>query len=290
VSWAGSSDAPPTVRMAALAPSLQPSERRVAEAIVSDVEGAIERSAQELAEHVGVGRASVVRTAQTLGYTGYPQLRVALARELSLGAAADAASDAASADTLMGAFRGTIDRFGARLGQTVSAVTEADLHAFVDALDGAARVLVAANGLSTPLGLDMVLRLTAAGRPAEYLPDSLSQEIAARQLGPGSVCLVLSGSGANRATVSVMTAAREGGATVVAITSFARSAVAELADVVLVIPPVNDSFREELLHTSRAALMLVTESVVGLLVTRRGESGRDARSATLSVLGHSLDE
>ena len=277
MTWVGSSDAPPSARVAALAPSMQPSERRVAEAIAADIESAIDWSAQEVAEAVGVGRATVIRTAQTLGYDGYPQLRVALARELARGSAAPG--------SMLGALRAEVDAFSARLPQTVTALTDDQLEGFVGALDGATRVLVAANGLSAPLGLDMVLRLTAAGRPAEYLPDTLGQEIAARQLGASAVCLVISGSGVNRATLAVMTAARESGARVIAITSFARSAVAESADIALVIPPVRGSFREELEHASRASLMLVTESVVGLLVARR-----DARSATLSVLGHSLDE
>ena len=42
VTWTGPADAPPTARIAALAPSLQPSERRVAEAIAADVAGAVE--------------------------------------------------------------------------------------------------------------------------------------------------------------------------------------------------------------------------------------------------------
>ncbi|GMM97409.1 MurR/RpiR family transcriptional regulator [Microbacterium luteum] len=287
MTWVGSSDAPPSARVAALAPSMQPSERRVAEAIAADIESAIDRSAQEVAEAVGVGRATVIRTAQTLGYDGYPQLRVALARELARGSAAPAVT---SDGSMLGALRAEVDAFSARLPQTVTALTDDQLEGFVGALDGATRVLVAANGLSAPLGLDMVLRLTAAGRPSEYLPDTLGQEIAARQLGASAVCLVISGSGVNRATLAVMTAARESGARVIAITSFARSAVAESADIALVIPPVRGSFREELEHASRASLMLVTESVVGLLVASRGDQGRDARSATLSVLGHSLDE
>ena len=287
MTWVGSSDAPPSARVAALAPSMQPSERRVAEAIAADIESAIDWSAQEVAGAVGVGRATVIRTAQTLGYDGYPQLRVALARELARGSAAPAVT---SDGSMLGALRAEADAFSARLPQTVTALTDDQLEGFVGALDGATRVLVAANGLSAPLGLDMVLRLTAAGRPAEYLPDTLGQEIAARQLGASAVCLVISGSGVNRATLAVMTAARESGARVIAITSFARSAVAESADIALVIPPVRGSFREELEHASRASLMLVTESVVGLLVARRGDQGRDARSATLSVLGHSLDE
>lgn len=286
MAWDGSADALPTARIAALGPSLQRSERRVVDVIARDPAAALERTAQELAGAVGVGRASVVRAAQSLGYEGYPQLRVALARELALGAVETAPADG----TLLGAVRGSVERFGARLGHTVSVLTEEALESGLEALDSASRVLVLANGLSAPLGLDMMLRLTSAGRPAEHLADPLAQQIAARQLGAGAVCLVISGSGANKASLEGARAAREGGARIVAITSFARSPLAELADVVLVVPPVNETFRDELLHTSRAVLMLVTEALVDLLVARRGDRGVRARAAVLSVLGSSLQE
>lgn len=285
--WQGPAETPPTARIAMLAPSMQPSERRVAEAIAADVDLSIERTAQEIADAVEVGRTTVVRTAQTLGYDGYPQLRVALARERASSAPSqDAAADA----TMLGALRGAVDRFASRLAHTVSAVTEETLAAFVYELDGATRLLVAANGLSAPVGADLSMRLTSAGRPAEYVADTLGQQITASQLGAGSACLVVSGSGVNRASIDVMTAARASGARVLAITSFPRSPVAEMADVALVVAPINDSFRDELLYTSRAALMLVTESVVGLLVSRRGASATAAQVATFSVLGHSLSE
>ncbi len=285
--WQGSVDTPPTARIAMLAPSMQPSERRVAEAIAADADAAIERTAQEISDAVGVGRATVIRTAQTLGYDGYPQLRVALARER---ATAGPSNDETEDPTMLGALRGAVDRFASRLAHTVSAVTEETLSEFVDEIDGATRLLVAANGLSAPVGADLAMRLTSAGRPAEYVADTLGQQITASQLGAGSACLVVSGSGVNRASIDVMTAARTSGARVLAITSFPQSPVAEIADVALVVAPINDSFREELLYTSRAALMLVSESVVGLLVRTRGASATTAQVATLSVLGHSLSE
>lgn len=285
--WTESADTPPTARIAMLAPSLQPSERRVAEAIAGDIEGTIERTAQEVADLVGVGRASVVRTAQSLGYDGYPQLRVALAQEVALGTTGAGES---SDGSLLGTLRTDVDRFAARLNHSVSALTEETLAQFVEALDASQRVLVAANGLSSPLALDLAMRLTSAGRPAEYVSDTLGQQIAAAHLGAGSACVVVTGSGASRASLEVMAAARESGATVLAITYFARSAAAELADVTLVVAPIEDSFREELIHTSRAALMLVTESVVGLVEARRGTSSRAAQSATLEAISRSLSE
>ncbi|MEJ6490613.1 MurR/RpiR family transcriptional regulator [Leucobacter sp. USCH14] len=305
--WQGSPDARPSVRIASLAPALQRTERRVVEAIAADRDRAVECTAQSLAEWVGVGRTTVIRAAQSLGYDGYPQLRVALVQELALESAAAAAGDASGggasgigaeggslseggAASILGTLRVRIAQLAARLDDTVAALTPEAVDAFVQALDSADRLLVVANGLSSPLGLDFAMRLNSAGRPVEQFADPMAQQIAARQLGAGSVCVAFSGSGANRATLDAMSAARASGARVVAITSFARSAVEKLADVTLVVPPVGGSFHDELIHTSRAALMLVTEHLVDAFVEIRGDRGREARAAVLTVLAGALEE
>ncbi|WP_084130688.1 MurR/RpiR family transcriptional regulator [Demequina sp. NBRC 110055] len=285
MAWNGSTDAPPTVRIAALAPSLQPSERRVAEAIAADVAAAVDMTAQQIAETVGVGRASVVRTAQTLGYDGYPQLRVALARERAF--AGPAVADAPGA---LGIVRAAMERFGRALPHAAAAITEEGLEPFLAALDGAPRVLIAANGLSAPLGYDAALRLSSIGRPAEFIPDTLGQRILAAQMPADAVLLVLSGSGANQSTLDVVDAALGTGASVLAVTSFTRSALVDRATHTLVVPPVSESFQDELLLTSRVALTLVIEALVEALAARRGTSAREARAAALSVLSRSLGE
>lgn len=275
------------MRIAALAPALQPSERRVADAIAGDLTAAVECTAQQLADQVGVGRASVIRTAQTLGYDGYPQLRVALARELAF---APQDEPSGSDGTAVGTLRAAIDAFGRSLPRVTAALTERDVVEVVAALDEADRVVIAANGLSAPLGLDAAMRLGAAGRPAEYMPDTMAQQIAARQLSDRSVCLAISGSGINRTTLAAAAAAREAGARVLVLTSFARAPLVGLAHSALVVPPVTESFRDELLHTSRVALTLILEQLVELLLERRGERAEPAHAAVLAVLGQSLDD
>ncbi|WP_087010383.1 MurR/RpiR family transcriptional regulator [Leucobacter sp. 7(1)] len=290
--WTGSPEAPPSVRIAALAPALQRTERRAVEAIARDRAHAVELTAQGLADWVGVGRTTVIRTAQTLGYEGYPQLRVALVQELARESAAAAPltrNDPGGDQSALGTLRARIAHVGARLGDTVAALTPETLDAFLDALDTADRLLIVANGLSGPLGLALAMRLTAAGRSVEHFTDPFAQQIAARQLGPGSACLVFSGSGASRPTLDALAAAQDGGARVLAITSFARSAVVEQAEVALVVPPVSDGFSDELVHTSRAALMLFTEELVELFVERRGTRGQAARTAALSVLARAIE-
>lgn len=285
VAWGGDPDAPVTARIAALEPSLQRSEQRVVAAVAADLSATVECTAQELAERAGVGRASVIRTAQTLGYDGYPQMRVAMARELAL-----APTHAEATDTAIGQLRGAVEQFGRNLPRLTAALTEELVEEFLAAVDAAPRVVVAASGLSAPLGLDVAMRLSAAGRPAEYLPDTLAQQIAASSLEPGSVCLVISGSGATDASIDAAAAARQAGARVLVMTSFARAPLVRHADVALVIPPVTESFPDELVHTSRAALALVSEALVGGLVTRRGSRGRAARAAAIAQVEKRLSE
>lgn len=285
MTWTGPADTPVSTRIAALAPSLRPSGRRVVDLVATDLAAAVECTAQELAERAGVGRATVIRTAQTLGYEGYPQMRVALARELTL-----TPSETASAETPAGVLRGAIEEFNRNLPRLTAALTDASVEEFVAALDEATRVVVVAAGLSAPLGLDAAMRLSASGRPAEYLPDPLSQQIAARNLDGEGVCLVLSGSGANEDSLAAAAAAREAGAHVLVVTSFSRAPLISYADTALVIPPVGDSFPDELMHQSRAALALVLESLLKALLDRRGKRGRQAREAALSLIEKRLSE
>ncbi|WP_233200728.1 hypothetical protein [Cryobacterium sp. M15] len=49
-------------------------------------------------------------------------------------------------------------------------------------ITSANRVLALANGLSAPLASDLAMRLTAIGRPTEFVSDPIGQQISARQL------------------------------------------------------------------------------------------------------------
>jgi RpiR family transcriptional regulator, carbohydrate utilization regulator len=281
-----SPSAPPTARIAAVLNTLQPAERRVAELIVEASDAVVEWTAQELADRAGVGRATVVRTCQTVGYRGYPQLRVALAAEL--GGAPEATSD--HGPGVLGRMRGEIDRLASSLPALASLLDADAVDEAVRAAASARRLLVLANGLSSPIANDLAMRLTASGRAAEFIADAIAQQIAARHLTADDVCLVVSGSGANEASLRVATAAARGGATVIALTSFASSALTEVATLSLVIAPTGVSFRDELEHTSRVAYLVFAEVFAAAVTTARGDDAVQARAHALEVVSDNLGE
>jgi DNA-binding MurR/RpiR family transcriptional regulator len=273
----------PTVRIATALPTLHPGERRVLEVFAAEPEVVVESTAQEMADRIGVGRSTVVRACQSIGYRGYPQLRVALAAEL---AHRDDPQDFGS--SALGRVRADIAALAAALPQITAVLDEATVERAVDVLVGARRLLVLANGLSAPLATDMAMRLTAVGRTADFVADSIGQQIAARGLTGPDVCVVLSGSGANEASLKVARAARAGGATVVAVTSFRGSPLADLADVALVVAPAATTFRHELERTSRIAPAVLVESLVGIVAGRTGAAAQEAHDHVLDILSENL--
>lgn len=273
--------APATVRAAARRNSLQPTERRVADFLAAHPEEVVELTAQQLADRTGVARSSVVRAAQSLGYRGYPQLRVALAAELGGQSVVEHGEGA------VGRLRTAMDRSAQALQTATSLLDEAELTAAVGEIARARRVMAVANGLSATVATDLAMRLTSLGRPTETVPDALSQQIAARQLGPQDVCVVLSGTGANESSLKTASAASASGAKVIAITSFQVSPLTRLADRVLVIAPA--SFRDELEHYSRVAHVAFIESLVDEVAEVLGERSRKARELVLEILGDHLN-
>lgn len=280
-----SAEVPVTVRIAAVRNSLQPSERRVADLIVDEPDAVIELTAQQIADRVGVGRSTVVRACQTFGYRGYPQLRVALAAERG----ARAVTPVAAADGPLGGIRAAIDRVADDLRAATSLLEPATVSTAVDAVVGAGRVLVVASGLSAPVASDLAMRLTAVGRPAETLGDPIGQQIAARHLSPADACLVISGSGANEASLRAASAARAAGARVIALTSFRASPLTERADIALVLAS-GGTFRDELEHTSRIAHAVFVEAFVEAVAHARVDEAEAARARVLEILSDNLGD
>jgi RpiR family transcriptional regulator, carbohydrate utilization regulator len=282
-------DVPTSARIAAVRNTLQPSERRVADLIVDEPEIVIELTAQQLADRIGVGRSTVVRACQTFGYRGYPQLRVALAAELGRQAQDAPETAVEYGDGMLGGIRSQVDRTAADLRAATSLLDEQTVDDAVRAVRDARRLLVVANGLSAPVASDLTMRLTAVGRPAESVSDTIGQQIAARHLAPDDVCVVVSGSGANEASLRAAAAARAAGARVIALTSFAASPLIERADLALVIAS-GGGFRDELEHTSRIAHAVFVEAFVDAVARASADAAARARAQVLEILSDNLGE
>jgi len=276
-------------RIQTLLPTLQPSERRVAEVFLARPEWTIEASSSDVGAAAGVSRATVVRACQRLGFAGYPQLRVLLARDLGVDRGVDRGGDRGG-EPPEGAFRAFYRTVADSLDVMTALLDDASVEQAVTLLCGARRILVAGNGLSAPVAADAAMRLTAIGRPADAPPDHLTQQIRARLLGGDDACLIVSGTGSTDTSLRVAEAARAAGAPIVALTAFARSSLAELATVTLVSALRQPSFSDEITRSLRVPQTLLVNALVHAIVARDPAGAAATQARLLEVLGGALAE
>jgi len=213
-------------RIRSSASLLGPSEAKVAALIVERADEVVEWSTAELAQAAGTSTATVIRACQSLGFRGFQHLRLELARSAPMKARD-------GDDVASGAFDDAVE--AVRLAQ--ESVSPASVGATVELLREARRVVLVSNGFSGPPLQDFAMRLSTLGRAVEAPIDPLAQQFAVASLGEHDLCFALSYSGANVQTLRAAAAARDRGASVAAVTSFARSPLGRLANVVVATGP-----------------------------------------------------
>lgn len=234
---------------------LSEAEGRVADAILDAPEAVTTESIGDLAVRASSATATVVRMCRRLGFDGFYRFKIALAQELGavrqFGHPTDGGGDGPS--VLQTAMLADAE-------ELANAVALIDGDAFarsVEAVASAAEVLFAGVGTSGPVAQLAALRFLVLGVRATAVADVQAQDLAARLLPAGSVCVLVSHTGASRETVAIARSARDAGATTIAVTSFARSPLAKACDLVLATGNPRDPRTLELFTTRAVHVSLL---------------------------------
>jgi RpiR family carbohydrate utilization transcriptional regulator len=263
-------------RVRAHLPGLQAADERVARVILGQPNVVIYKSASELGEMADTSSATVVRCAQKMGFKGFHDLKLALARELAVFEQARVADSPPGGDPRLAVLE-QITRAGAESVRDAGALVDpAAFDSVVDAIASARRVLFIGVGTSAPLCQDAAYRFSAIGVLAEASADVHVQHVVARLLTDKDVCVVVSHTGSTRETLAAAKAARDAGATTVAITSFATSPLTELVDQVIVAGTRELALRFEAMASRLAHLALLDALLVAV-------AGRDERRSQAAL-------
>ncbi|WP_311199414.1 ATP-binding cassette domain-containing protein [Dietzia cinnamea] len=120
------------------------------------------------------------------------------------------------------------------LQTALASIDPVAFDAAADAIARAPRLLISGTGASHAAAQASAVAFAVNGRPCEAPADGVVAHLTARVLAPGDVCLIVSSSGANSVTLAVADAAVDAGATVIGVTSFARTPLTTRADHLLV--------------------------------------------------------
>lgn len=257
------------VRMRSALPQLQPAEHRVAEVVLRDPAGAAHLSITELARHAETSVATVARFSHSVGFGGYPELRLALAgaaaRESALGGPTpQPPADLNEAQTTQDIVAAIVHHEVRALQETAEYLDLSALDAAVAAVAAAPRVEIFGIGASGLVGTDLQYKLVRAGRVALCWTEFHAAMTAAVLLGPADVAIGISHSGSTQDVVETLAAAKAAGATTIAITNFSGSPIVEYADTVLTTAARETAFRSGALASRTAQLAVIDFLFVGV--------------------------
>jgi DNA-binding MurR/RpiR family transcriptional regulator len=266
-------------RIQAALPSLIPSDARVAGLILEAPDAVIYQSITEFAAAANVSTATVIRCAKKLGFKGFHDLKLTLAQDLAafrhLGGEGEEPSVLAR-----------VTAAGAQSVRDASALVDpAAFDAAAQALGQARRVLFVGVGTSAPLAQDAAYRFRAIGLEAEAPVDAHVQHVAARLLQPDDVCLAVSHTGSTQETLAAVEAAKKAGAHTILITSFLRSPLAEISDLVL-----TAGSREVSFHLEAVASRLAHLAVIDALLVAVAEQDEQRSQHALDLYADVLSE
>lgn len=249
------------IRVRGSMPDLRPAERRVAQAVLADPARISESAITAVARLCQTSETTVLRFCRALGLAGYPELRIALARaaqwEESDRMAAPVTGVITKTDSLADIVTKVTHADARAIEDTGAALDLAALDAAVTAVAGARRVDIYGTGASALVGEDLRLKLHRIGLVSFLWSESHQALASAALLAPSDVAIGISHTGTTADIVDALRVAQERGATTLAVTNFAGSPVATLADLVLTTAARETTFRSGAMSSRIAQLALV---------------------------------
>ncbi|MDR7476072.1 MAG: MurR/RpiR family transcriptional regulator, partial [Armatimonadota bacterium] len=216
---------------------LSPGHRRIAEFLLGSYDEAALLTSAQLGQRVGVSESAVIRFAQQLGYSGYPELRDSLAALLRRRTA-----HVARMEQALGTLRRVRDPLRRVLEQDRVALDELRRTYSPRLIESVARqirrartVYVMGLGISRSLAAFLEFRLRRMGidvRPIMYGGSEAWERLPS--IGPGDLLVAIGFFRGYRDIVLGMRYARTRGARTVVITDTTDSPLAPEADVMLV--------------------------------------------------------
>lgn len=259
------------IKLRSIQPSLRTAESRVADLILSNPQEIIKMSITDLAEKCNVAEATIVRLSKKLGYSGFQEMKISLARDL-VEPIKNIHEEVSPADDLhiigQKVFHSAIES----LSDTLKILDFNELEKAIKAIASARKVDFYGVGASGIVALDAHHKMFKTGLNSAAYNDPHMQVISASLLSKGDVAVGISHSGSTKDTIESLKAAKDANATTICITSFMKSPITKVSDIKLVVASRETAFKSEAMASRIAQLCLIDLIIVGVSILRQEKS------------------
>ena len=258
---------------------LSKSEKRIADFLIENPESVLLLHITDFAAACGVSEATIVRFAKKVGFDGYQQLKIAVAKEHHTGPLNE---NITAADTPYDIFTKICDDIYCSLEKTKKQLDGEALAKCCEAILSSDDIIIFGLGNSAPIANDAAHKMLRLGLRAHPYTDNHMQVIAAEQATENTVVIGISHSGESTDILGAMASAKRCGAFTIAITNFGKSSIESVSDAVL--HTVSDETNYRILGlNSRITQLAIIDAIYSYLVCHL-EGARESIAKTEAAL------
>jgi RpiR family carbohydrate utilization transcriptional regulator len=260
------------IRLRGLYPSLKTALRKVADVILRQPEMAIYASVNEVAALAAVSEATVMRFCRILGFKGFQDFKIALAREMVIPS--PRLHEEVAGEDEAALVRTVFQTSGAALQDTLEILEIGAMKEAAQLLLQARQVMVIGVGGSGPAVAYAGNRFLLLGLKVSMYTDFYLMLMAVSQLSRQDVVLAISNLGTTREILETVGIAREKGARVMCITNNSLSPLARACSPALVTASREMTLPEEAVASLVCQISLL-DALFALMTRAKGAQSRE---------------
>lgn len=239
-------------------------EKKLSHYILENVNSIIYDSIQDIAAKTNTSPAAVIRFSKKLGYNGFTQLKLDLAKdnteEIPLFS-----EKICQKDSLKTIVKKSMASDTSAVEQTYKLLRIETLNNAVQAMKNAKRIYLFGISSSGICCLDLAQKLSRVGYSVVFYNDFHMQLAATTYITKEDVALAISYSGNTKEINVAMEQAKSQGATTISITQFIKSPLLKFSDLVLYVPSQEKDLRLGAVSSRNSSLILTDLLYLGMI-------------------------
>jgi DNA-binding MurR/RpiR family transcriptional regulator len=246
------------IRISEIIDNLSPSERKIAEYVLKNSKEISSLSIRELSENSGSSKTSVVRLCKMLGYSGYKDFRIMIARDtVNINTEDEMYTDIKPKDGLSTIIPNISYNNKKAIDNTMKVLSYESVQAAVNVIIKANKLDFYGVGASYIIALDAYQKFTRIDKNVRISQDPHMQVQFASTLKKGDVAVAISYSGETKDTFDSIRIAKEAGAITICITKFGNSTISDFCDIKLFVSSPEITFRSGATSSRIAQLNII---------------------------------
>lgn len=257
-----------SLQMKVLYNEMGKSEKKIAEWILENPDEILPLSIVELAEKCKSSEATIVRFAKRLGFGGYQELKISLAKESGKKRISENITEA---DSCFEILEKVSNEIYSSLELTKKVIDKDLIEQAAQKIFLAEKVVIFGLGNSSSLAMDAGHKFLRAGRNAVAYSDNHMQAIAASHLTEKDVAIGISHSGSSKDIVDALKIAKSKNATTICITNKGKSPILKQSDIALFTQSPETQYTILGLY-SRISALAIINAIYLYMVSRNNET------------------